>query len=117
MWLDGRQVDLPPMEFLLLRFFAERLGALVTRQEVLAAVWGEGASVRSNTLSVHIMRLRKRLGDDDNNPHWIRSVRGLGYQFNVPPAQDTSSREVVGTAPGVGQEVHRSPVSGGRHDA
>lgn len=104
MWLDGRQIELPPMEFLLLRFFAERVGALVTRQEVLDAVWGEGSSVRSNTLSVHIMRLRKRFGDDDTNPQWIRSVRGLGYQFSVPPASRGASVEPLDTAPVVDQE-------------
>lgn len=91
MWLDGRQIELPPMEFLILRFFAERVGALITRQEVLTAVWGETASVRSNTLNVHVMRLRKRLGDDDKYPRWIRSVRGLGYQFNVPNGTGVAS--------------------------
>ncbi|MEI8406475.1 MULTISPECIES: response regulator transcription factor [unclassified Kribbella] len=85
MWLDGRQIELPPMEFLLLRFFAERPGVLVTRQEVLDAVWGKGAKVRSNTLNVHIMRLRKRLCDDEQGPQWIKVIRGLGYQFKVPP--------------------------------
>ncbi|WP_020393232.1 response regulator transcription factor [Kribbella catacumbae] len=101
MWLDGRQVELPPMEFLLLRFFAERVGALLTRQEVLDGVWGQGASVRSNTLNVHVMRLRKRLGDDDQNPRWIRAVRGLGLQFSVPEPESVTGG---GAAPSVGEE-------------
>ncbi|MEV0283602.1 MULTISPECIES: response regulator transcription factor [unclassified Kribbella] len=84
-WLDGRQIELPPMEFLLLRFFAERPGELVTRQELLDAVWGREAAVRSNTLNVHIMRLRKRLRGD-HGPDWIRVIRNLGYQFVVPTA-------------------------------
>ncbi|WP_433007936.1 response regulator transcription factor [Kribbella sp. CA-294648] len=104
MWLDGKLIDLPPMEFLLLRFFAERLGALITRQEVLDAVWGQGSSVRSNTLNVHIMRLRKRLGDDDQNPRWIRSVRGLGFQFSVPEIEPLTSPEAAGAASGVSEE-------------
>ncbi|MBB5840540.1 winged helix-turn-helix transcriptional regulator [Kribbella italica] len=99
MWLDGRQVELPPMEFLLLRFFAERPGALVTRQEVLDAVWGQQATVRSNTLNVHVMRLRKRLSGDDHGPEWIKVVRGIGYQFKVPPVPRHG-----GVAPDVGQE-------------
>ncbi|GAA1578999.1 response regulator transcription factor [Kribbella sancticallisti] len=93
MWLDGRQIELPPMEFLLLRFFAERPGALVTRQEVLEAVWGKGVSVRSNTLNVHIMRLRKRLSDDERNPQWIKVIRGLGYQFKVPPTAPDADQD------------------------
>jgi DNA-binding response OmpR family regulator len=99
MWLDGRQIELPPMEFLLLRFFAERPDELVTRQEVLEAVWGKGATVRSNTLNVHIMRLRKRLCDDEHAPQWIRVIRGLGYQFKVPP-----SHPAMGRAPTVDQK-------------
>jgi len=87
MWLDGRRISLPPMEFLVLRFLAERIGELVTRQEILDAVWGENTSTRSTTLTVHMLRLRKRFGDDDANPQWIRAIRGLGYQFNVPPLE------------------------------
>ncbi|MEU4290848.1 response regulator transcription factor [Kribbella sp. NPDC026596] len=93
MWLDGHQIELPHMEFLLLRFFAERPGELVTRQELLDAVWGRGVTVRSNTLNVHMMRLRKRLCYDEQDPQWIKVIRGVGYQFKVPPK-----------APAVGQE-------------
>lgn len=81
MWLDGRETLLPPMEYLLLRYLAARPGEILSRTELVNAVWGEGRS--SNTLSVHLARLRRRLvgaaGDD-----WIRPVRGFGYQFLVP---------------------------------
>lgn len=83
-WLDGRQVSVPPMEFLLLRHFAERVGEVISRAELLEAVWGEDQHSRSNTLTVHIMRLRKRLGDEEGDTRWIRAIRGLGYQFSVP---------------------------------
>ncbi|PWK89520.1 winged helix family two component transcriptional regulator [Lentzea atacamensis] len=89
-WLDGVLVPLPPMEFLMLRYFAERPGAVVSRKELVGALWAGRPSAKSNTLNVHIMRLRKRLGDDDHNPTWIRVVRGLGYQFNVPPVASCS---------------------------
>lgn len=90
LWIDGKRITLPPMEFLLLRYFAERVGAVLTREELLDAVWGDGHRANSNTLTVHIMRLRKRLGDDDGEgeARWIRAVRGLGYQFTVPEAAD-----------------------------
>jgi DNA-binding response OmpR family regulator len=83
-WLDGREVSLPPQEFILLRYFAERVGAALTRKELNRAVWGDKLGVRSNSLTVHIMRLRKRLGDDEQDPQWIKVVRGLGYLFQVP---------------------------------
>ncbi|MFC6091550.1 response regulator transcription factor [Saccharothrix lopnurensis] len=84
MWLDGIEVNLPPMEFLLLRYLAERVGSVLTRQAVSEALWGQ-APPSSNSLNVHVGRLRKRLGDDDQDPQWIRVVRRLGYQFTVPP--------------------------------
>lgn len=84
-WLDGNSILLSPMEFRLLRYLAERSGAVVARTELISQVWGPQTTARSNTLTVHVRRLRRRLGDDDNNPQWIKAVRGLGYQFNVPP--------------------------------
>ncbi|WP_282776442.1 MULTISPECIES: response regulator transcription factor [unclassified Nocardia] len=83
MWLDGHEIALPPMEFTLLRYLAERPGAVVTRKELIRVLWGD-RSAASNSLTVHIMRLRRRLGDYDRHPEWIRAVRRLGYQFEVP---------------------------------
>ncbi|WP_306364069.1 response regulator transcription factor [Nocardia sp. CC227C] len=83
MWVDGNEIQLPPMEFTLLRYLAERPGAVVTRKELIRTLWGDRPAA-SNSLTVHIMRLRKRLGDDDRDPVWIRAVRRLGYQFDVP---------------------------------
>jgi DNA-binding response OmpR family regulator len=83
-WLDGIAQQLPPQEFILLRYFAERVGAVLTRTELNRAIWGDKIGVRSNSLTVHVLRLRKRLGDDEHNPQWIKAIRGLGYQFTVP---------------------------------
>lgn len=83
MWLDGDCVRLPPREYLLLRYLAERPGMVVPRTELVHAVWGSNAT-NSNTLTVHIARLRKRFGDDEHDPEWLRAIRGLGYQFQVP---------------------------------
>lgn len=106
-WLDGRAVSLPPQEFILLRYFAERVGAVLSRKELNQAVWGDKHGVRSNSLTVHIMRLRKRLGDDDHNPQWIRVVRGLGYQFTVPAAAD--AEQATDTVPLQATPDQRSP--------
>lgn len=86
MWIDGKQVTLPPMEYVLLRYFADRVGQVLSRAELIDAVWGDSQQASSNTLTVHIMRLRKRLGGGEGDAsEWIRSVRGLGYQLTVPP--------------------------------
>jgi DNA-binding response OmpR family regulator len=105
-WLDGELVTLPPQEFLLLRYFAERVDAVLTRKELNRAVWGDKLGVRSNSLTVHIMRLRKRLGDDEHNPQWIKAVRGLGYQFTVPPAGLTSEVPSQATPSQRSPDVH-----------
>jgi DNA-binding response OmpR family regulator len=83
--LDGRPVPVPPTEFLLLRYLAERVGAVVPRHELVRAAWGD-AAVRGNTLNVHIMRLRKRLEDGGPRARWITTVHGIGYRFTVPGA-------------------------------
>ncbi len=91
MWLDGVEATLPPMEFILLRYLAERATQLLSRHELVTAAWGQGATVSSNSLSVHLGRLRRRLqrltGTD-----WIRPVRGFGYQFLPPDGQNLGNR-------------------------
>ena len=82
-WLDGVESTLPAMEYLLLRYLAERHGEILPRRELLEAAWGEGASRSSNSLAVHMHRLRARLEADGGE--WIRPIRNIGYQFLVPP--------------------------------
>jgi len=84
MWLDGTEERLPMREYLLLRYLAERTGAVVARKDIIRAIWGVDGVRGSNTLTVHIMRLRRRLLDDDSDPQWIQVIRGVGYQFTVP---------------------------------
>ncbi len=89
-WVDGAESVLPAMEFLLLRYLAERHGEVVTRQELVGAGWGAGAAVPSNSLNVHLARLRRRF-PPDTAEHWIRPIRGIGYQFLVPAAQQVAA--------------------------
>jgi len=82
-WVDGTEKLIPAMEFVLLRFLAERHGEIVTRRELVSAAWGADARVPSNSLNVHLARLRRRFPADAGED-WIRPVRGVGYQFVVP---------------------------------
>jgi DNA-binding response OmpR family regulator len=83
--LHDQPVRLPLREFDLLRFFMAHVDKLVTREQIYDAVWGGSAAGASNTLTVHIKRLRARLGDDQGDPRIILTVRGLGYRFVPPP--------------------------------
>lgn len=85
-WLDDVQSLIPAMEFLLLRYLAEHHGEIVTRAELIAAAWGDGAAVPSNSLNVHLGRIRRRF-PPGTGERWLRPVRGIGYQLLVPVKQ------------------------------
>ncbi|HVE92429.1 MAG TPA: response regulator transcription factor [Actinomycetota bacterium] len=77
----GRVVDLPPKEFALLECLIRKPGKLMTRESLIAQVWGQDYFGDTRTLDVHVKRLRSKLEDDPHNPVHIRTVRGLGYKF------------------------------------
>ena len=77
-------IYLPLREFKLLHLLMSRAERLVTREEISARLWGSDQQ-RSNTITVHVRRLRERVGDDPHHPKVIQTVRGLGYRF-IPPA-------------------------------
>ncbi len=85
-WVDDVQCVIPPMEFLLLRYLAERHGQIISRMELVSAAWQEPVDRHSNSLSVHVARLRRRFCDITGEA-WIRPVRGFGYQLTVPAAR------------------------------
>lgn len=79
--IDGRALDLPPKEFLLLQYLIERAGKLCRREVLIAEIWGPDYYGDTRTLDVHIKRLREKLEPDRNTPRHITTVRGLGYKF------------------------------------
>jgi DNA-binding response OmpR family regulator len=81
-------VHLTPTEFDLLRFLAARPGTVRTREELLAAVWGEPMVSSGRTVDSHIRALRRKLGSDI-----VRTVHGVGYAIadgDSGPAQTRS---------------------------
>ncbi len=76
----GRDVHLGPTEFKLLKFFMERAGRVLTREQLLDGVWGQGVYVEDRTVDVHIRRLRKAL-NEAHDADLIRTVRAVGYCF------------------------------------
>ncbi|MFC4273217.1 phosphate regulon transcriptional regulator PhoB [Sneathiella chungangensis] len=76
----GRDLRLGPTEFKLLRYFMERAGRVLTREQLLDGVWGQNVYVEDRTVDVHIRRLRKAL-NEAGEPDLIRTVRAVGYCF------------------------------------
>ncbi len=79
-WRDGRAVELRPREFDLLRVLVEHAGHVLTREDLLAQVWGADWVGDPRTLDVHIHWLREKL-DDPSQPTLIETVRGHGYRL------------------------------------
>ncbi|MCR9214027.1 MAG: phosphate regulon transcriptional regulator PhoB [Proteobacteria bacterium] len=76
----SRELHLGPTEFKLLRFFMERPGRVLTREQLLDGVWGQNVYVEDRTVDVHIRRLRKVL-NENGDVDLIRTVRAVGYCF------------------------------------
>jgi DNA-binding response OmpR family regulator len=83
--LRGVLIPLPPQEFRLLRFLMTNEGRVVSQARLWEAVWGGTAPSASNTVSVHVRRLRSRLGDDPRRPRLIATVGRSGYLLQAPP--------------------------------
>jgi two-component system alkaline phosphatase synthesis response regulator PhoP len=78
---DGEVVNLSAREFQLLRYFIERRGTTLSREELLKQVWGYSADMYTRTVDVHVASLRQKLEEDPKQPKFILTVQGLGYKF------------------------------------
>ncbi|MBV9089994.1 MAG: response regulator transcription factor [Mycobacteriaceae bacterium] len=75
----GRDVQLTQRELELLIFLIERRGRVASSAEISRAVWGRPSG--TNTVAVHVKRLREKLGDDREHGEFIRTIRGAGYRL------------------------------------
>lgn len=78
---DGAAVGLAGKELDLLRYLVDHRGKVVSRDELLEAVWEYQPGVSSRTIDVHVAWLRQKLEDNPQNPRFIHTVRGVGYRF------------------------------------
>jgi two-component system alkaline phosphatase synthesis response regulator PhoP len=75
------EVNLAAKELDLLRYLIDHRGNVVSRDELLEAVWEYQPGVSSRTIDVHVAWLRQKLEDTPQNPRHIHTVRGVGYRF------------------------------------
>ncbi len=79
--LDGEEVALTMLEFDLLAHFAAHPGRVFSRDQLMDAVWESPYFTDTSTVTVHVRRLRAKLGDDPAEPRFIETVWGVGYRL------------------------------------
>jgi DNA-binding response OmpR family regulator len=80
--VSGRQVELTPKEFELLRLFASNPGRVFPRKYLLERIWDYSYEGYDRTIDSHINRLRAKIEDNPENPQMVLTVWGIGYKFS-----------------------------------
>jgi len=81
------EASLTEREIMLVRFFAENDGRVLSRGELLETVWGYTFDTATRTLDTFVHRLRKHFEADPRHPHHFHTVRGVGYRFTGEPEE------------------------------
>ncbi len=81
--LGEEPMELSRKEFELLRVLMENAGSVLTREALIEQVWDMNWFGSTKTLDVHISGLRRKLDDDPREPHYIHTVRGVGFRFSA----------------------------------
>ena len=81
----GEAVDLTVTEYELLRLLSLDAGRVVTFETLLRRVWAKRENADANLVRIFVRNLRRKLGDDADNPAYIFNVRGVGYRMAQPP--------------------------------
>jgi two-component system, OmpR family, response regulator RegX3 len=89
--VGGKPVFLRVKEFDLLETFLRRPGRVLSRDFLAAAAWGIGVEPLSNTLDVHVWRLRQKLETDPSRPRLLETVRRRGYRLSTDPARSSEA--------------------------
>ena len=80
--VKGKKIDLTLKEFELLQILIKNKGKILKRETLLDKIWGYEYIGETRTVDVHIRYLRKKIEEDDKNPRFIETIRGVGYRFN-----------------------------------
>ena len=80
----GEPLPIRPKAFELLAFLIRHPGQVFTREQLLQQVWGYDYAGETRTVDVHVHSLRGLVEDDPADPHFLHTVRGVGYVFRRP---------------------------------
>jgi two-component system, OmpR family, KDP operon response regulator KdpE len=80
--VEGREVQLTPTEYELLKVLITHRGKILTRQMLLQELWGAEAHARMHSLHVYVAQLRQKIEPDLEQPPFIITIPGVGYRFS-----------------------------------
>lgn len=80
----GELIEVTPKEFELLLYMMKRVNRILSREQLLNAIWNFDYAGETRIVDVHISHLREKIEVDTKNPAYIRTVRGFGYKFEAP---------------------------------
>ena len=99
-YVDGKPVQLTAKEFSLLAYLCERRGKVLSREHLLARVWGNRYEGGPRTVDIHVRRLRAKLG----SALPLETLRGSGYKLRAPDSDEKSTRKPDDTEDAEGAE-------------
>jgi DNA-binding response OmpR family regulator len=82
-WLGDKEIELSTREFALLEYFMRHPHQMLSRQQILSAIWDYAFASGSNVVDVYVGYLRRKI-DQPGEPTLITTVRGAGYRFDPP---------------------------------
>ena len=80
---EGRRIKLTQVEYAIMKLFMQNPGRALSREDILAAVWGRDYDGELKIVDVNIRRLRIKIEDDTANPTYITTVWGFGYKWGA----------------------------------
>lgn len=80
---NGENINLSKREMELLRLLIAKKGQVVSRDQILDTIWGKEQFPTSRTIDNYILNFRKYFEKDSRNPQYFKSLRGIGYKFEI----------------------------------
>lgn len=87
-WRGSERLELSAREFQLLRYFLSHRGVSLSREQLLADVWGYQPGTTTRTVDVHVAWLRQKIEPSPKRPQFLVTVTGIGYRFGDAAAAE-----------------------------
>ncbi|MCX7727929.1 MAG: winged helix-turn-helix domain-containing protein [Bacteroidia bacterium] len=79
---NGIIVELPKTEFEIIKLLSKVPGKVYNRSQIFSAIWNGNTKIKERTVDVHIVNIRKKLGQNI-----IKTIKGVGYKLNIEPVK------------------------------